>query len=145
MTEEKWKKETAAGGIVFKKQDGSVFVLMVNPKQKDFGPPQPYWTWPKGMYKEGENKEQAALREVKEEGGVEAKIIESLSYVKFFKSYVKTIKFVDFFLMEYISGDPKDHDDEMANAEWVKIDEAESRLKFPHDKEVLKRAIEKIT
>jgi 8-oxo-dGTP pyrophosphatase MutT (NUDIX family) len=147
MTEEKskWKVEKAAGGVVFKKQNDQLFVLMINPKGRDFGPPVDYWTWPKGLCdKEGENKEDVAVREVKEEGGVEGRIIESLGYVKFFQGFRNVIKFVDYYLMEYVSGDPQDHDEEVASAEWVPLDEAESRLKFKHDIEVLGRAKEKL-
>jgi 8-oxo-dGTP pyrophosphatase MutT (NUDIX family) len=137
----KWTTEKAAGGVVFKKHDGQIFVLMVNPKGPNFGPPQDYWTWPKGLLDhEGEDKEQTAVREVREEGGVDAKILKPLGYVKFFQGFRNVIKFIDFYLMEYISGDPGDHDHEIANAEWVKVEEADSRLKFKHDKEILERA-----
>ncbi|HEX5429510.1 MAG TPA: NUDIX domain-containing protein [Patescibacteria group bacterium] len=145
-SDKKWKVEKAAGGVVFKKHEGQTFVLMVNPKKPNYGPPQDYWTWPKGLYDhDGESKEQTALREVREEGGVEAEVLESLGYIKFFRSFDHVLKFVDFWLMEYISGDPKDHDEEIANAEFVTLDEAEARLKFPHDKEILTRAKEKLT
>jgi 8-oxo-dGTP pyrophosphatase MutT (NUDIX family) len=139
--DKKWKVEKAAGGVVYKKENDAVFVLMVNPRGKDYGPALDYWTWPKGLQgSEDANKEETAVREVREEGGVNAKIIESLGYIKFFKSFVNVIKFVDFYLMEYVSGDPADHDEEIANAEWVPLEEAESRLKFKHDKEILERA-----
>lgn len=136
----KWTKETAAGGVVYKKDGSQIFVLMVNPKGRDFGPAVDYWTWPKGLIEEGENKEEVAVREVREEGGVEAVIKESLGYIKFFQGFRNVIKFVDFYLMEYLSGDPANHDEEMAHAEWVALEEAESRLKFKHDKEILERA-----
>jgi 8-oxo-dGTP pyrophosphatase MutT (NUDIX family) len=137
----KWTTVKAAGGVVYKKHDGQIFVLMVNPKGPNFGPAQPYWTWPKGlMDKEGESKEDVAAREVREEGGVNASIKKPLGYIKFFQGFRNVIKFVDFYLMEFVSGDPKDHDEEIANAEWVKLEEAESRLKFKHDKEILERA-----
>jgi 8-oxo-dGTP pyrophosphatase MutT (NUDIX family) len=137
----KWTVEKAAGGVVYKKQDDTVFILMVNPKGRDFGPAVDYWTWPKGLLdKEGENKEDVAVREVLEEGGVNAVIKKPLGYIKFFISSWNVIKFVDFYLMEYVSGDPADHDEEIANAEWVKLEEAGSRLKFKHDKEILERA-----
>jgi hypothetical protein len=42
--------------------------------------------------------------------------------------------------MEYVSGDPKDHDDEMADAKWVELDKAGELLKYPTDKEVFERA-----
>ncbi len=141
MTEEKkkWKKEISAGGVVYKKEDGQIFILMINPKSRDFGPPEDYWTWPKGKQdKEGENLEQVAIREVKEEGGVTAEIQNELGYVKYFRNWAgdEAIKFVHYFLMKYLDGNPDDHDEEVAHAEWVRFEEAESRLKFDTDKEI---------
>ncbi|MEO8065547.1 MAG: NUDIX domain-containing protein [Candidatus Doudnabacteria bacterium] len=143
MTEEKqkWKKEISAGGVVFKKESGSVFILMIMPMSRNFGPPEGYWTFPKGKIDEGEEKEATAIREVMEETGVEAKILEDLSYIKFFRNYDQTLKFVHYFLMEYVSGDLQDHDKEVAEVKWVKFDEVASFLKWPADKEVFEKAL----
>ncbi len=145
MSEEKtkWKREISAGGIVYKKQDGQVFILMINPKSRDFGPPEDYWTFPKGKQdKEGEDLKQVAVREVREEGGVNAQIEEELGYVKYFRNWEgdKAIKFVTFFLMKYLDGDPADHDEEVAEAGWFELSEAEGKLKFNTDKEVFEKA-----
>lgn len=151
---EGWKKEVSAGGVVYKIGDGSataeasadkqIFILLIQPKGPNFGPPAGYWTFPKGLLDhEGENKEEVAIREVREEGGVNAVIKESLGYIKFFrasKAFGNAIKFVDFWLMEYVSGDPSDHDNEVAEAKWVPMEEVLATLKFDHDKEVFKRA-----
>jgi 8-oxo-dGTP pyrophosphatase MutT (NUDIX family) len=147
MVEEKtkWKKEISAGGVVYKKENGSIFVLMIMPMGRNYGPPEGYWTWPKGKMDEGEEKEATAVREVNEETGVEARIVQDLGYIKFFKNQDKVIKFVHFFLMEYLSGDLKDHDREVAKVEWVDLIDAEARLKWPHDKEVFERAKKALT
>lgn len=143
---EKWKVKKGAGGVVYKKDGSQIFVLMINPRGRNFGPAVDYWSWPKGRFDKGnEDREQVAVREVREEGGVNAEIREPLGYVKYFSSVLHSLRFIDYFLMEYVSGDPSDHDDEVANAEWVLLDEAESRLKFPHDKTILNRAKEKLT
>lgn len=164
MTEEKkkWRREISAGGIVYKKQDNPafassvnahekasagrrIFILLIMPKGPSFGPPVGYWTFPKGLINDhdGENMEQVAWREVKEEGGVEAEIKHELGYVKFFrasKEYGNALKFVHFWLMEYKSGDPANHDEEVAEAAWFPIEDVLSKLKFPHDKEIFLKA-----
>lgn len=145
MTEEntKWKKEISAGGVVYKKQDNEIFVLMINPKSRNFGPPEDYWTFPKGKQDiEGEDLKQVALREVREEGGVNAEIEQELGYVKYFRNWEgdKAIKFVHYFLMKYLDGNPDDHDEEIVQAAWVKLDEAAVKLKFNTDKEVFEKA-----
>jgi len=140
----KWKKEVSAGGIVYKKEKGEIFVLMINPKSRDFGPPEDYWTWPKGKQdKPNEDLKEVAIREVREEGGVNAQIEAELGYVKYFRNWAgdQAIKFVTYFLMKYIDGDPKDHDEEIADAGWFKLEEAESKLKFDTDKEIFVKAL----
>jgi ADP-ribose pyrophosphatase YjhB (NUDIX family) len=128
----------------YKKGADGVFVLLVMPKGPNFGPPVGYWTFPKGVIDDNEDKKIAALREVKEEGGVVGEIVAALGWVKFLrnggKGFVPAIKIIDFFLMRYVSGDPADHDMEMAEAAFFPIEEAEGKLKFDTDKEVLARA-----
>jgi 8-oxo-dGTP pyrophosphatase MutT (NUDIX family) len=139
----KWKREISAGGVVYKKENGKIFVLMINPRSRDWGPPEDYWTWPKGKQdKSGEDLKQVALREVREEGGVNAEIEAELGYVKYFRNWQgdAAIKFVHHFLMKYIDGNPDNHDREVATAEWVKLDEAGKRLKFDTDKEIFEKA-----
>jgi len=140
---DKWKKETSAGGIVYKKENGQIFILLINPKSRDFGPAEDYWTFPKGKQdKQGEDLKQVALREVREEGGVNAEIEQELGYVKYFRNWEgdKAIKFVHYFLMKYLDGNPADHDEEVAEAGWFELREAESKLKFNTDKEVFQKA-----
>jgi 8-oxo-dGTP pyrophosphatase MutT (NUDIX family) len=150
-----WKKEESAGGIVFKKEGGDpasakasagrqIFVLLIMPKGPNFGPPEGYWSFPKGLLDiPGESKEQVAVREVREEGGINAEIRAELGYVQFFrksKEYGNAIKFVHFYLMEYIDGNPNDHDNEVAQSEWFPLEQVEEKLKWPHDKEIFTKA-----
>ena len=57
----------------------------------------------------------------------------------------KIKKTVYYFLMEYVSGDIKEHDFEMENVEWLPINEVENRLTYKSDKEVWKEAKELIS
>lgn len=145
MTEEntKWKREISAGGIVYKHESDQLFILLINPKSRDFGPPEDYWTFPKGKQdKEGEDLKQVAIREVREEGGVDAEIEDELGYQKYFRNWPgqEAIKFVHYFLMKYIHGSPEDHDEEVAHAEWVKLEDVDGKLKFNTDKEIFNKA-----
>lgn len=146
-----WKKEISAGGIVYKEQDRRVFVLLILPaKREDIktGKFVPTWTFPKGWVGDhgDETIEESALREVREEGGVDARIVASLGEAKYFfrREGENIFKAVNYFLMEYISGDTADHDHEVTEAKWFELAEAEKALIYKTDKEVFERAMEKL-
>jgi 8-oxo-dGTP pyrophosphatase MutT (NUDIX family) len=141
----KWKREFSAGGIVFKKQDGQDFVLLIQGFAKDNSAPSGKWSFPKGWVGDHgeETTEQSALREVREEGGVNAKIIKKVGDSKYtFKWEGENVfKIVSWYLMEYVDGDPKDHDKEVSVAQWVEADKVLEMLAFSTDKEIFKKAL----
>ena len=126
------KREFSAGGIVFKNSH----VLLTKHSQNK------HWSFPKGLT-DGQTLEEAALREVKEEGGVEAEIVGKVGYNKYIYTLngEKIFKVVTYFLMKYKSGDPKDHDWEVEEAGWYEVDEALKQLTFSQDRELLKKAL----
>lgn len=128
------KREFSAGGIVFNSKGQ---VLLTKHSQNH------YWGFPKGLIDQGQTTKEAALREVKEEGGVEAEIIGKVGDSKYIYTFKgeKIFKVVTVFLMKYISGDPKDHDYEMEDAGWFEVEEALKILSFSNDKLLLKRAM----
>ena len=97
---------------------------------------------PKGIIESGELPEDAALREVSEETGIKAKIVNkimpTITY-KYTKNGILVNKKVEFFLMEYASGDIKDHCWEMEEVQWVIAEEALRLLEFPTEKGFLNR------
>ncbi len=133
------KLEFSAGGIVYKKENGEVFVL-VSQHSGHHG-----WVFPKGRigdHIKNEGKKETAVREVEEETGVKGKIIESLKPIVYWYVWEgkRTKKTVYYFLMEYISGDITKHDWEMENVEWILKKDIEKRLTYPSDKKVWKEA-----
>ncbi len=139
------KFEFSAGGVVFKIESGSIFVL-VSQHSYHHG-----WVFPKGLIGDNpstssgqgkESKQEAALREVKEETGAEGKIIQELTPVTYWYQFEgeKRRKTVYYFLMEYTGGDITRHDTEMEAVEWLPIDKVESRLTYKSDKDVFKEA-----
>ena len=135
------KFEFSAGGIVYKKENGKVYVL-VSQHSQHHG-----WVFPKGLIGDKEEnknqtKEETAIREVKEETGAEGEIEKALTPVSYW--YVlesdKIKKTVYYFIMKFIGGDITKHDHEMENVEWIQFDEVENRLTYSSDKEVFKEA-----
>ena len=133
------KFEFSAGGVVFKKNGDQVHVLVAQHSQHHG------WVFPKGLIgdtKENESKEETAVREVKEETGIYAKIVQSLQPVTYWYQFdgQKIKKTAFYYLMDFVSGDIAEHDDEMENVEWLSPDKVEKRLTYPSDKKVWEEA-----
>lgn len=140
------KKETSAGGIVYKKiqtpNSDSKTMWLVTQHSQHKG-----WVFPKGLIGDtniNEKMEEAALREVEEEGGVKARIINQ-NPVQVEYSYVwndiQVEKTVFYYLMEYVSGDPKNHDWEMMDAQFMTEDAAMAILSYPSDKQAFEEIL----
>jgi len=133
------KFEFSAGGVVFKKEKNKIFVLVAQHSQHHG------WVFPKGLigdHVKNEKKEETALREVKEETGIKAKILRPLDSVVYWYVLdgVKIRKTVYYFIMEFISGDFKKRDMEMENVEWLPSDKVEEKLTYKSDKKVWQEA-----
>lgn len=103
------------------------------------------WRLPKGNIERGEGSSDAAVREVWEETGVRAKVIEKLDSIRYFYVLkgVRIFKTVAFFLMECLEGNPRidrrwAH--EIEEARWVGTKKAIGCLAFPSEKRILKKA-----
>ena len=144
----KFKKEISAGGIVYKKLSSKVSSLKSNVVWLITQHSQhKSWGFPKGLIGDkdsNEKREDAALREVEEEGGVKAKIVSEkpveVKYKYRFEDYLVD-KTVYYFLMEYISGDPKNHDFEMMDAKFAPEDEVKKTLTYKSDQEAFEKIL----
>ena len=102
---------------------------------------------PKGHPDGNESAEQAAAREVAEETGVRAELIDKLGDVRY--SYERNrrriAKRVAFFLFEYRSGDVADHDHEIEDARWMPLEEARDALTYDGEREMIERALSRLS
>jgi 8-oxo-dGTP pyrophosphatase MutT (NUDIX family) len=98
---------------------------------------------PKGHIDPGETTQQAAQREVREEAGVVAEPVQRLGEVRYwYRREGRPIpKAVEFFLFQYISGDPGEHDDEVEEARWLSLHEAEEALSYEGEREMVGLAL----
>lgn len=134
--------DEAAGGIVAALDgDGLQVVLIAVPR-----PGGVRWSLPKGHFKGSENDEQAALREVREETGLEVEIVAPLSTIDywFVEKGVRYHKYVHYFLMRAIGGRLEDHDDEVIDVRWFEAREAIARMAYSNERELLERHIDAI-
>jgi 8-oxo-dGTP pyrophosphatase MutT (NUDIX family) len=100
-----------------------------------------HWTLPKGAQEPGETVSDTALREVREETGLEVELIGPLDTIDYWfvwaPEQTRYHKFVHYFLMRAVGGDFARHDSEMEAAEWVAPDEARQRMAFANERRLL--------
>src|ERR671926_1632980 len=111
-----FERETSYGGVVVRGSD----VLVITPRGK------PVTGLPKGGAAPGETGAEAALREVREETGVQARVLEPLGAVRYWyrRGGRRVHKTVHFFLCDFVSGSTDDHDHEVDDARWMRLQEA---------------------
>jgi 8-oxo-dGTP pyrophosphatase MutT (NUDIX family) len=133
--------EFSAGGVVVR--DGEVIVIV--PVKRDADGNRVLGL-PKGHPDGDETPEQAAAREVREEAGVEAELVEKLGDVRYWyrRGGRRVSKLVTFFLFDYRSGDPADHDGEIEQACWMPIQQAINALSFAGEREMVARALSRV-
>jgi 8-oxo-dGTP pyrophosphatase MutT (NUDIX family) len=134
-------RQVSAGGVVYRRAGDrtDVAIVRVGPKGR--------WQLPKGIVDEGERAEATAVREVREEAGVYGRIIAPLEVIEYWYvgsdgdgRRVRFHKFVHLFLLEYESGDVRDHDHEVEEARWVSVDEAAAMLSFESERRSMREA-----
>ena len=136
----KTRNEHSSGGAVIDLRDGAPFVAMIATRGRT------RWGLPKGAVSAGETSEQAALREVQEETGLDAEIIGRLDTIEYFFRAGDTLirKSVDFYLMNYVGGTLTPQLSEVDDVEWVELSEAVQRASFESEKKLLSAALEQI-
>lgn len=143
----KTKHEISAGGIVYKevknkklKRKNVLWLVCRHSQHKG-------WVFPKGLIGDAdttESMETAARRETREEGGVTARIVAPLEKpIEYFYTFKgeKIKKTVYYYLMEYVSGDPKDHDWEMMDGRFMTEYEVKKILTYASDKKAFDQAL----
>ncbi|OGM15783.1 hypothetical protein A2V56_02530 [Candidatus Woesebacteria bacterium RBG_19FT_COMBO_42_9] len=152
-------REFSAGGVVFKRLKGKIFWLVAKGTPgPDF--PDNIWRLPKGWLddkNEGrspgplasglrkatqEEIKEAALKEVREEGGVLASILFKLGTEKYFLNFKgqRILKFVTFYLMEWERDLPEGFGWETQEVAWREFEDAKRKLSYKREKDVLSKA-----
>ena len=157
------EREFSAGGVVLRKMRGCWFVAVIEPHMERPGKPlarrKPGNTMgshallalPKGAIDPGEKAPQTAVREVREETGVEADLISKLadikySYVRNWGDHARVFKIVSFFLLLYRAGRMGNISPEMRvevqHAFWLPLGDASRRLTYKGERAVAARAMQ---
>lgn len=131
----KTRYEYSAGVVVFKREDDGIKFLVIKSCTGVYG-------YPKGHVEAGETERQAAVRELFEETGIRARLIEGFERrseypIPFLKN---TVKRVVLFLGEYDSGTPTPQEKETSGVYFLTYEEAHKRFYFDNLKETLAAA-----
>jgi 8-oxo-dGTP pyrophosphatase MutT (NUDIX family) len=132
------EREFSCGGVVVR---GDQCIVIV-PTRRAAGGVQ-VLALPKGHPEGDESAADAAVREVREEAGVEATVREKLGNVRYWyqRDSKRIAKTVTFFLLDYVSGEPDDHDHEVEHARWIALEEAARSLSYKGERDMAERAL----
>ena len=132
------REAMSAGGVVYSEENDGLFFALCGRTRTGT------WNLPKGTPDVGETIQETALREVREETGLEVEIEAELGHLEYwFTRKAQTYhKLVHFFLMGARGGSFDDHDPEFDVVEWFSAVQALSSLTFETESGVLRRAIE---
>jgi 8-oxo-dGTP pyrophosphatase MutT (NUDIX family) len=129
----KTEQVVSSGGVIYKEINNHFEVALILRRNS--------WLLPKGIIEKNETSEETAIREVKEETGLEGEIVEKIGEItySFFKGkrYYKT---VHFFLLKLIGGSFADHDLEADRVKWFPISKAHRTLTYINEKKILTKA-----
>jgi 8-oxo-dGTP pyrophosphatase MutT (NUDIX family) len=130
--------EHSAGGVIVRK---GACVVIVPTRRTASG--AKVLSLPKGHVDPGETPAQAAVREVREEGGVDGQIVAPLGDVRYvyIRGGNRIAKVVEFFLLDYVRGDVAEHDHEVEVARWMPLKEAIRRLTYRGEREMVTLAL----
>ena len=154
----------SAGGVVYRQVDGGIETVLcgrsmpaVAARKEDSARKtcsrsqveDVRWSLAKGTPDQGETLEETALREVREETGLEVQLETPISSITYWfadrDSSVRYHKTVHFYLMVPVGGDTGLHDPEFDVVQWFPFDEALNALAYPNEASVLRRARELIS
>jgi 8-oxo-dGTP pyrophosphatase MutT (NUDIX family) len=139
------RREFSAGGVVVRRVRGEWRLAAIRPGGKEN-----VWALPKGLIGKGESAADTAVREVEEETGVEARLLEKLGDVRYVYTWrgERVFKIVSFFLLRYARGRlgdiPERFRHEVAETRWLLLAEAPRLLSYKGEREMAEKALERI-
>jgi 8-oxo-dGTP pyrophosphatase MutT (NUDIX family) len=150
-------REFSAGGVVVRRKAGLWWIAVIEPHHREALPAKSVTKrvqkvtlcLPKGALDPGEKPPEAALREVREETGITARLVTKLAdskyaYVRSWGDGARVFKVVSFYLMRYESGRIDDVSDamrdEVRKALWLPLDDAPKKLAYGGERQVTRRA-----
>ena len=129
--------ETSAGGLVVDTDTGRAAVIGRLDRRGRL-----LWSLPKGHVENGETVEQAAVREVAEETGIDSAVVAALGSIDywFVAEDRRVHKTVHHFLLQALGGELSDADVEVTEVAWVPLADLPQRLAYADERRLVRRA-----
>lgn len=129
-----FNKELSSGAVVYRKNKKIEFLIVKHLKG--------HYSFPKGHLEHLETNEEAAIREIKEETGIDVELDTSFTIVNTYSKDYKSVKDVTYFIGKAKNYDITVPDDEIESANWLSYEMALDILTYENDKEILKKAFD---
>lgn len=126
--------EKSCGAIVYRKFHGNIELLLI--KNANGG----HWSFPKGHVEAGETEEETAIREIKEETGIDVILDNSFRKVITYTPKKDITKDVIYFIAKAVSYDYTPQEEEISQIKWVEINHANSILSYDNDRQLVNKA-----
>lgn len=130
------RQEKSCGAIVFRKNNDHPEVLLIKNLNGD------HWSFPKGHVEANETEKETALREIKEETGLEVVFFGDFREMTCYNPRPDVSKQVIFFLASALNDEVICQPEEIAEALWVPLHEADKKLTFQNDKQLIFKVLE---
>ena len=128
---------------------GRWWLAAIRPRREEGA--RPVWALPKGLIDAGERGIDAAVREVREETGIDARVVSKLGDVRYVYTWQgeRIFKVVSFFLLRPVRGRigelPPGMELEVADARWFPLEDAGTQLSYHGEREMAAKALAALT
>lgn len=126
--------EKSCGAIVYRKFHGNTELLLI--KNQNGG----HWSFPKGHVEDDETEEETAIREIKEETGIDVVVDNSFRQVITYAPKKDITKDVVYFIAKATTYDYTPQESEIAQIKWVEINHAGTILSYDNDRQLINKA-----
>ena len=126
--------EKSCGAIIFHKTKQNTKVLLVKNNNGR------YWSFPKGHIEEGETEQETAIREIKEETGLDVTLTPGFREISEYCPFGKIRKRVVFFLAQAFTDNVTIQEEEIASYIWVDLQQARKMCTYDNDLRIIEKA-----